>query len=134
MKGLAATIGADNLSGLAAGLEAAMHRGESPSTDQLAAFGLELNQIVHTIKQGLGVQSSVDGSLDEEKVKADPERLAASLVRISRMLADGDSAVQDLLEQDRALLAAGLGAGKYQLVLKAVKDYDFDLALENLPT
>ena len=39
VKGLAATIGADNLSGLAAGVEAAMHRGESPLTDQLAAFG-----------------------------------------------------------------------------------------------
>ena len=44
------------------------------------------------------------------------------------------NAVQDLLEQDQALLAAGLGAGRYQLVLKAVKDYDFDLALKQLPT
>jgi two-component system, sensor histidine kinase and response regulator len=133
VKGLGATIGADKLSGLAAGLEAAMHRGESPSADQLATFGLELTRIVTTIKQGLGARSTADGSLDDENVKADPERLAASLVRISRMLADGDSAVQDLLEQDQTLLAAGLGARKYQLVLKAVKDYDFDLALENLP-
>ena len=134
VKGLAATIGADKLSGLAAALEAAMHRGESPSADQLAAFGLELALIVNTIKQGFGVPSTPDGSLDEENVPVDPERLAASLLRISRMLADGDSAVQDLLEQDQALLAAGLGARRYQLVLKAVKDYDFDLALEHLPT
>ena len=134
VKGLAATIGAHKLSGLAAALEAALHRDESPSADQLAAFGSELALIVNTIKQGIGAQSIPDGSLDEEKVKADPERLAASLLRISQMLADGDSAVQDLLEQDQALLAAGLGDRRYQLVLKAVKDYDFDLALENLPT
>ena len=133
VKGLAATLGADKLAKLAGILEADLQKESELPTGSLENFTLELAATVVVISSAFCLRPTTDGCADDETSAVDPVALAASLAKLRQLLSDGDSSVLDHLEADHTLLACGLGAKTCQAILKAVKDYDFDLALENLP-
>jgi two-component system sensor histidine kinase/response regulator len=131
-KGLAATLGANRLSDLAAALEGALKQGTDPGAPPLESFAAELGSVVLAIRQAWCANPTADGCADEPAEAADPERFGPFRDRLCTLLEVSDSAALDLLEQEREVFEQGFGKNAYKSIIKAVKDYDFDLALEAL--
>jgi len=125
--GVSGNIGAHEVQALAAELELAIAAGNETEA-LLVRFGEALATMLG------GLQSALDKMRSETPVPArvvDPSELKPLLERLARMLAGSDGDALELFLAEEAVLKPALGAG-FAAVEKAVKNFDFDEALDML--
>ena len=126
LKGVAASLGATRLPGLAAALEQAAHDGLPPErlhalADALAA---PLGRLVQQLESALGPEP---GAVVQQAPPS-PERQAEVVQKLVQLLQDNDADAADLLQLHEALLR-GLLAAQYGALQQAIQAFDFDTAL-----
>jgi two-component system sensor histidine kinase/response regulator len=125
-KGVSGNIGATAVQESAARLEEAI-RGGAETEELIATFEADLAAIVRGLEAKLGAVAEEPASaqpVDATKVKEVLARLAALLV-------ESDGEAIRLLSAEASLLRPALGPG-FRALEKAVNDFDFDSALEQL--
>ncbi len=127
LKGVAAQLGADALSELAAGLEQALQQGVATVRVEtmIEAAGDCLNQLIAALLPHL------PGAAPKAVAPFDPERFAAVLAQLQQLLAESDTTCQQLLESHADLLSQGLGE-PYEAFRELVGRFDFERALQCL--
>ena len=122
LKGVAGMIGAVRVQQLAAELEAAIREEQDPAVvaARLEDVAIAQDAIVTAIR-------ALPADVPPEAAKPDPAAVAKAVARIEALLADGNVAVQRMVRDAAALLAAHLGAdmGRFE---QAIERYDFDEA------
>jgi hypothetical protein len=117
------------LSASAASLEQALQQCAAP--EQIEALiheaGDRLDQLIAAMVPHLPAVVA-----EVAAVPLDPERFAAVCAQLQKLLAESDCASLDLAQSEAGLLRAGLGP-RYEALLAAIGDFDFDHALECLP-
>ncbi len=128
LKGLAGQIGAQVLSSTAASLEQALQQGAGPQQPDalIDEAGTRLEQLIKSLSPHLAAIAP-----EPLAVPFDREKFTAVRARLQKLLAESDSACQELAEQQAGLLHAGLGE-RYEALLGAIGDFDFDRALDSL--
>ena len=132
-KGVNGNIGAMNLQELAAQVEKAIKNGEDRQAieDLLAPFAEAHALLIAGLLKALPVREA--GEKPGSTVSsADREQGVAACKTLAELLANDDSKVMKLLDQKRDLLYGVLGVDPFGHIEKAVKDYDFEKALELL--
>ena len=144
LKGVAANLGADAVQAAALAVESAAKAESASLPETLDALDEVLQPLVEAIAQ-LDGEPDEDGAEDANGAAETPSEpagdqpafeltaeLAALLDQVEALLADGDTAVMELLPSLRNALASTPVAGSVRLVVEAAEDYDLDLALERL--
>ncbi|MDO8607678.1 MAG: response regulator [Phaeospirillum sp.] len=131
VKGLAGNIGAPRMAELAARVETMLKEGQGDGfADALSHMEAELTELRSRIQAGLGdaVESAAPAA-----AAVDRDKLAFDLRRLDALLAESDSDAATVADDLAGRLRA-LGHGKTaEGVLKAVDDFDFDAARDQLP-
>ncbi|MFC0135703.1 phosphotransfer domain-containing protein [Massilia eurypsychrophila] len=128
LKGAAGMISAHALHHHAGLLELALRKGDRAAAAELDAVGAALAALLPTIDRLLGGKA----------VQAVPAAAAALpsdhllVAQLAELLANGDGAAVDLLEQSGTALAAALGHARFCEVALAANEFDFEGALETL--
>jgi HPt (histidine-containing phosphotransfer) domain-containing protein len=129
LKGAAGMISAHTLHRHAGLLELALRKGDRATAAELDAVGAALGALLPAIDRLLGGKA----------VQAVPAVAAAALpsdhllvAQLAELLANGDGAAVDLLEQSGTGLAAALGHARFCEVALAANEFDFEGALEAL--
>jgi HPt (histidine-containing phosphotransfer) domain-containing protein len=130
LKGAAGMVSAHALHRDAGVLEQALRKGDSATAPALDAAGAALADLLPAIDRMLGGQVA-------QAVQAPPTSPAlagdhALVAQLADLLANGDGAAVDLLEQSGAGLAAALGHARFCEVALAANEFDFEGALEAL--
>jgi HPt (histidine-containing phosphotransfer) domain-containing protein len=124
LKGAAGMISAHGLHSHACALERALHEGARDAP--LDALSAELARL----------RPAIDRLLDGQAAAATPPASAASdhalVARLADLLAQGDGAAIDLLEQSAASMTATLGPARFCDVARAANEFDFEAALKAL--
>jgi two-component system, sensor histidine kinase and response regulator len=128
LKGVSAQIGAAVLRDQAEALEQALRERASPETRTalLAKLAPALQALSASIAARLPAAAATT-----ESVELDAAQWRALRERLIELLEQNDTECQSLLESQQTLLRAGLGAD-YEVVARAMLDFDFDTALELL--
>ena len=131
LKGLAGNIGAVELQGDAAELEAAIKaRQVRASVDSLlAATEIRLKQLVAVLQQKLPAEPPAPIATNASSV--DRAALESVCIKLAALLANDNSKANEVLKQHRDLFQAALGAGLTPLE-NAVVSYEYDEALKHL--
>ncbi|HCT99040.1 MAG TPA: hypothetical protein DF614_02885, partial [Methylococcaceae bacterium] len=135
-KGLSGNIGATKLQKMAAELEK-MIANKPPQADideKLSCFEQEQSGILAALNAAMATQSPLNNTPDSEKNAIDLTQALLILAQLTELLTEQDHATVKFFETHSALLEATLGAEKFNLVRKDVKQYDFDKALARLNT
>jgi two-component system sensor histidine kinase/response regulator len=134
LKGVAANLGADRLSQLAADLERDLVEGADPET-ACAALDRELEAFTGTLRRELGL-TSAERAPSPFKTIADRTDdgtvLPRWLEQLTSLLSEGDVRAQSLWDQHAADIAQFLSPEGYQRARRAVENFEFDMALEAL--
>jgi two-component system sensor histidine kinase/response regulator len=120
LKGVAAQIGANQVSELAAQVERAIHQGQP--TAELAHLGQRLAALVAAIEPLLPQQTEVVAA-----PAVDDEKLREICGELERLLSAQDFASAKLFEDNAALLRAALG-DDYGKLAAALEAYDYPAA------
>ncbi|OPY75713.1 MAG: Virulence sensor protein BvgS precursor [Syntrophorhabdus sp. PtaU1.Bin058] len=126
-KGVSGNIGAVQVQELAAGLEKAFREGLSREEIVRAydAFAGEQSRLVAGLKAALG-----DVAVRQDAGEVDEAKAAAVCERMAKLLVDGDSEAAVFFEAEYDTLRSILGTDQFGLFDRAVKQYDFEKALE----
>ena len=127
LKSVSGNIGATALQALAARVESAIRDG-SPRTivePLVAALERPLSALVASI------DATVVQAPRKPTTRGDPQALAAVCRNLERLLAEGDSAAIDVLEENAELLEAAI-PGHYGRMSAAIRGFDFAAALAAL--
>lgn len=129
LKGASGMISAHALHRLASALELELRSGAASRRAAIDALGAALADLLPAIAL----------LLDAEVAHARPVPAPAALLpgralveRLAALLASGDGAAVDLVEESGASLAASLGDAGFCAVVLAVNEFDFEGALEAL--
>ena len=128
LKGAAGMISAHVLHRHAGLLELALRKGDRATAADLDAVGAALGALLPASDRLLGGKA----------VQAAPAAAAALpsdlllVAQLAELLANGDGAAVDLLEQSGTGLAAALGHARFCEVALAANEFDFEGALEAL--
>ena len=128
LKGVAAQIGAYELSELAAQFEKAIRRRAASVTlaPMLAELVRRLTALIDAMVDKIPVAPA-----ESAPVAVDPQALQAVCARLAAQLADDDFASSQTLEASEGLLRAGLGH-RFPVIADAVRSFDFASALASL--
>lgn len=127
LKGVSGNIGAIGIQDLAAHLEQAIRQGATP-----AALEPLLGQIETALAALLAGLGTVPREASTATVTVNREELEPILARLRQLLTDDDAEAADYLATHRAALAGSLPAEPFLALEKAVNDYNFDEALQQL--
>ena len=132
-KGVSGNIGAAEVQGCAGELEHAIKTGAP--REQLDALSQRLQQALEPLAQALAdwlpPEASTARGLPGEAVPIDEASLQQVTVQLRKLFEDMDSEAADLMERESALLSRAYPA-HLEHMLQAVRDFDFDAALERL--
>jgi HPt (histidine-containing phosphotransfer) domain-containing protein len=129
LKGIAATVGAAALSGLARQLEDAIRKEETGKYPQLiAAAGMELAQVVASAEAYLQAWA-VQGAADLAQHPADVTQLGALLEQLVAQLKAFDSEAVDTLRRIGRQVGGTEAAAQFARLDRHVNDYDYENAL-----
>jgi signal transduction histidine kinase/CheY-like chemotaxis protein len=132
-KGVSGNIGATQLQELAARVEKAIKNSDTRQAIEglLVPFAEAHALLMAGLREALPVRESGEkpgGAFS----RADREQGVAACKALAELLANNDSEALDLLDQKSDLLHGLLGADPFQFIETALKDYDFEKALELL--
>ncbi len=132
-KGVSGNIGAARLQELAAAVEKAIRDGESPEAIEglLGSFADAHALLITGLREALPAPEST-GKTDETEASVDREQGVAACKALAKLLRNDDSEALDLLDERRELLRSILGSNEFRSIEKALKDYDFEKALNLL--
>ena len=126
LKGVAGTIGAPELQGLAERLESAIKDGRPRQ---------EIDARLDELKPSLAfLLSQLENQLPEANTTVEailPEQLRAVCAKLTAMLAEDDAEAVDVLETHATLLKAAF-PDHYQIIDESMQRFDFDAALAAL--
>jgi len=128
-RGVSGNIGASGLQAVAEKLEKLIGKG-APAEElaaPLAEFGAELEQLLADLQANLPAEKVSNGA-----ALADPEKVNQVLGRLSELLGNDDSEAADCLEENLDLLRQALGAEVFVRLDQAIKQFDFEKALQQL--
>ncbi len=125
-RGVAGNIGATGLQSLAERLEKQIRDGV-PLGASLEEFGLALEELLGNLREALPPERAASGAST-----ADPEKVKQVLQRLGDLLSNDDSEAGDCLEENLDLLRQALGADVFARLDQAIKQFDFEKALEQL--
>ena len=128
LKGVAAQIGAHELSELAKHYEQAIRRrAEAAVLEPLQADVVRrLNALIKAVAGRLPVRVE-----DDAPVEVNPAELQDACLRLARQLADDDFAAGQTLDAHERMLRAALGH-RFPVIAEAVRSFDFATALASL--
>jgi two-component system sensor histidine kinase/response regulator len=128
-KGVSGNIGASDLQAMAAELEKMIVKktGSAALEEKLVVFAAAQTVLIDAIRQALPPEeeSTQPEALDIGKV-------TAVLRRLAELLAEDDSEASDVLEENLDLLRFALGIESFSKVDAAIKQFDFESALNHL--
>jgi len=129
LKGLAGTIGAEELQSQSAAVEAAIHLHEQrDSIDNLTeSLSVTLNALVTALQNTL----PEDAADEHTETNLNHKELKELCLKMSELLEAGDIEVNSFLETNQDLLQKGLGQA-YAAILNAINSFDYELALSRL--
>jgi two-component system, sensor histidine kinase and response regulator len=132
-KGVSGNIGAAELQELAAQVEKAIKNSENREAIEglLVPFAEAHALLLAGLKESLPEQASA-GKPGGEVSPEDREKGVAACRELAGLLANDDSEAEDLLDQKSDLLQGVLGNDPFRSIEKALKDYDFEKALQLL--
>ena len=131
LKGVAAQVGASALSAIAARLGQALQQ-DAASVQTEALIDKAGDNLEHLIGAMTPLLPEFPATVaDGATARIDRERFAIVRGRLAKLLSEADSASYGLILREASLLRAGLGA-RYELLMAAMSDFDFDRALECL--
>ncbi|MES2757337.1 MAG: Hpt domain-containing protein [Pseudomonadota bacterium] len=128
LKGAAGMISAHALHRHADLLERALREGDGDTGAAIDAAGTALAGLLPTIDRLLGDAAAHAEPAASPAMQADH----ALLARLAALLANGDGAAVDLLEESGTSLAAALGPARFADVALAAHEFDFEGALKAL--
>lgn len=128
LKGVAAQIGAREISHLAGQLELALHK-RAP-TGQLDELNARLATVLTVLIEAISARLPQD-PVEVAQPRPDQARLVDACRRLVRLLGADDFASGQLFDANDALLRAGLGED-YPQIAEAIHNYDFPAALYRL--
>jgi len=126
LKGLAGNIAAVGVQQRAAAVEARLHAGDREVAALLADLEAELSTRLYVISAALPPEVQV-----EESVDVGPAQRAAVLRQLRDLLADDDAQAEQHLIDHAGLLAHALGS-RFNAVREAVRNFDYEQALNLL--
>jgi two-component system sensor histidine kinase/response regulator len=129
-KGVSGNIGATGLQALAAEVEKAIKEGRPRQEidEKLTPYAEAHSRMVADL-----VEFLPSGETDEkEAAKADPAKVREVCEKLAAMLINSDSEAVDYLEAEKAVLRGAMGAKSVSSIENAVKQYDFEAALDLL--
>ena len=133
LKGTAGSIGADALQRAAADLEAAIKNRDDGLHDHLKTTRQQLTDIL-TVLATLPPASSAATTPTEPDTPNKHAPIQALLQQLQQQLTDNDADAADTLEQLRGAVSDPAASKGLAGLASAIDDFDFDLALELLPT
>jgi HPt (histidine-containing phosphotransfer) domain-containing protein len=129
LKGASGMIGAQPLHEQASALERAIRTASGGEQDELDALEPRLQEVLRAID--ILLSGSPADRAPPAPVRALPED-AELLAQLVDLLASGDGAAVDLLEESAASLTAILGVQRLHQVVAAANEFDFEGALNAL--
>ena len=126
LKGMAAQLGAEELSGQGALLEKGIHaRVPAASISRLLAdFTVTLDKVMAAIAAALPVTS-----VAATTVQVTPEQRSAMLAQLQAMLANDDAKAERLISENLPVFAAIFAPDEFHALRKAIREFDFECAL-----
>ena len=130
LKGAAGNIGHGGLQEAAAVVESAAKQREPLARIEaaLTACAALLDPLISELRSGLPSEEETGG-----RGTADPEKVKALCAQLLPLLEQGDMKASDVLEENAAMLQAGLGNAASKVV-EAAANFDYDDALSQLKT
>ncbi len=129
-RGVCGNIGATETEALAGNLERAI--AERLDSEQIATalsrFSEAMSALIAAIVAALPAESPVQ----EAAEPVDSERAEEVLAELRALLAEDDSEASDLIETHQDLLKNRLGQERFQELDSALKDFDFERALQGI--
>jgi CheY-like chemotaxis protein len=127
IKGLAGTLGADEVQDLAAALEVACKRREMEDANTtLQALTLTLTPLITALQQHLA--HSKTAVTPSKSTSAQPYKIPGCLAQLRQLLSDGDSDAIDLYEQHHQEFVSISSAQWGQRFNTALQNFEFDTA------
>jgi two-component system, sensor histidine kinase and response regulator len=132
-KGVSGNIGATEVQELAARVEKSFR--ERDSCEMIEQLISELaaghGKLIGGLKEML---RSLNAGAEEnaEVLQVDRERAVAACKKLEQLLANADGEATDFLNEERDLFRGFLGSDPFQMLKKAIDDYDFEQAMEVL--
>jgi len=128
LKGVAATLGADEISSLAARVELGLQQGHEPARIQADLEALESNLRALTRE---AIPKLTRPAASADATPTDPASRRKVCLELAGLLEKGDTRAEDILEQHAAVLQACVADGFPGLVA-AIRDFEFQKALGTL--
>jgi len=130
LKGVAGTIGAARVRQAAGALEQACRQHDSGQRLQtlLAEVDGAMQEVLHGIEQALAQQTQ-----ENQPVSGfERNQVQQAIDAFARLLQQNDGDAIDFLAEHSQQLALALGADAHRRIVRATRQFDFDLALEAL--
>lgn len=128
LKGLAGSLGAENLRELAAQLESSMKNDTGEVAERISITGEVLDRIVETIKTNV----RKDEAEKADTVAIPREELLETMVSLGRLLDENDLEAVNSFQEIRASIAEYTGRDKLDRLDEFISNYRFDDAAELL--
>jgi two-component system sensor histidine kinase/response regulator len=128
-RGVSGNIGAVDLQAKAEKLEKLIAKGAGRDelSEPLMAFASALGELLNNLGEALPPETTGNGASPP-----DPEKVKEVLARLSSLLSNDDSEAGDCLEENLDLLRQALDADVFNRLDQAIKQFDFEKALEQL--
>jgi PAS domain S-box-containing protein len=134
VKGLAGNIGAPKMAELAATVESMLKNGETDGLEPaLAAMGAELVDLRARIATAMDMAPPAPPPAEAAPVPVDKDSLTADIRKLDVLLSESDAEAESLAESLADRLRPHGMEGTMKGLLKAIDDFDFDLARQTLP-
>ena len=128
-KGVSGNIGATGLQEMAGELEGMIKEGAGREAIEakLAVFGELQSLMIQALKASLPTEAAPNPAASVDTAKADEV-----MTKLKKMLAFDDSKSKDMFEENFDLLRVALGAEVFAKVDQAIRQFDFETALEHI--
>jgi two-component system sensor histidine kinase/response regulator len=125
-KGVSGNIGASGLQEMAAGLEKSIREGAGREAieREIAPFAEAQGALIAALERALPAEVRLPAP--------DTSASTAVIARLDALLSADDSEASDVLEQHLDLLRAALGEEAFSAIDAAIRQYDFETALDQL--
>lgn len=129
LKGLAASLGADKLSQIAAGLETEHKNAETPLPETVAGFFLCWEAHIEDIQRTLIAPVAAATTVSSAAVNGDATNTLNQLLALAE---DADAEALTMLEEQAAVFKRAMTAQQFGNIHSALSSFDFDSAAEVL--